>query len=178
MVIPENCSRLPAHMSLTAKLLASPRALTRIQLYCKNRPGYIVPGTLGGEEVSAPRKDYAFRRQFNDKPSVVSGCPASVLQPDCVGQGCTSSKGGASLNPMHSISDAIQGEKVAICPCCYTRRGSDNAFLLLYKARKWQYAPVAIQGEEVAICSCCYTRRGSDDALNGALCLNCLLAFS
>ncbi|DBA85977.1 TPA: hypothetical protein ACH3X1_005515 [Trebouxia sp. C0004] len=51
LVIPENCSRLPAHMSLTAKLLASPRALTRIQQYCKNRPGYIVPGTLGGEEV-------------------------------------------------------------------------------------------------------------------------------
>lgn len=54
MVVPENCSRLPAHMSLTSKLLASPRALTRIQLYCKNRPGYIVPGTLGGEEVSHP----------------------------------------------------------------------------------------------------------------------------
>ena len=51
MVVPENYARLPAHMSLTAKLLASPRALTRIQLYCKNRPGYIVPGVLGGEEV-------------------------------------------------------------------------------------------------------------------------------
>lgn len=50
-VVPENYARLPAHMSLTAKLLASPRALTRIQLYCKNRPGYIVPGVLGGEEV-------------------------------------------------------------------------------------------------------------------------------
>lgn len=56
MVIPENCARLPAHMSLTAKLLASPRALTRIQLYCKKRAGYIVPGTLGGEEVSAPAR--------------------------------------------------------------------------------------------------------------------------
>ncbi|DBA72938.1 TPA: hypothetical protein ACH3X2_009891 [Trebouxia sp. C0005] len=51
MVIPENCGRLPAHMSLTGKLLASPRALRRIQLYCRNRPGYIVPGILGGEEV-------------------------------------------------------------------------------------------------------------------------------
>ena len=50
-VVPENYARLPAHMSLTSKLLASPRALTRIQLYCKNRPGYIVPGVLGGEEV-------------------------------------------------------------------------------------------------------------------------------
>ena len=51
MVVPENCARLPAHMSLAAKLLASPRALTRIRMYCKNRPGYIVPATLGGEEV-------------------------------------------------------------------------------------------------------------------------------
>jgi len=61
MVVPENCSRLPGHMSLTAKLLASPRALTRIQLYCKNRPGYIVPGTLGGEEVSLVYPSYASR---------------------------------------------------------------------------------------------------------------------
>ncbi len=65
MVIPENCSRLPAHMSLTAKLLASPRALTRIQLYCKNRPGYIVPGTLGGEEVSAPTRICLFGLHIN-----------------------------------------------------------------------------------------------------------------
>ena len=50
-VVPENFSRLPAHMSLTSKLLASPRALARIQLYCRNRPGYIVPGVLGREEV-------------------------------------------------------------------------------------------------------------------------------
>lgn len=51
MVVPENFSRLPPHMSLASKLLSSPRALARIQLYCKNRPGYIVPGVLGGEEV-------------------------------------------------------------------------------------------------------------------------------
>lgn len=51
MVVPENFNRLPAHMSLASKLLASPRALARIQLFCKNRPGYIVPGVLGGEEV-------------------------------------------------------------------------------------------------------------------------------
>lgn len=50
-VVPENFNRLPAHMSLASKLLASPRALARIQLYCRNRPGYIVPGVLGGEEV-------------------------------------------------------------------------------------------------------------------------------
>lgn len=53
-VVPENFGRLPAHMSLTSKLLASPRALARIQLYCRNRPGYIVPGVLGGEEVGLP----------------------------------------------------------------------------------------------------------------------------
>ena len=52
MVVPENHARLPAHMSLTSKLLASPRALTRIQLYCRGRLGYIVPGMLGPEEVS------------------------------------------------------------------------------------------------------------------------------
>ena len=52
MVVPENCSRLPAHMSLTSKLLASPRALTRIQLFCRGRLGYIVPGVLGPEEVT------------------------------------------------------------------------------------------------------------------------------
>ena len=51
IVVPENFNRLAAHMSLASKLLASPRALARIQLYCKNRPGYIVPGLLGGEEV-------------------------------------------------------------------------------------------------------------------------------
>ena len=39
-------------MSLTSKLLASPRALTRIQLYCRGRLGYIVPGMLGPEEVT------------------------------------------------------------------------------------------------------------------------------
>ena len=51
IVVPENSMRLPGHMSLTSKLLASPRALTRIQLYCKGRLGYIVPGMLGPEEV-------------------------------------------------------------------------------------------------------------------------------
>jgi len=85
MVIPENCSRLPAHMSLTAKLLASPRALTRIQLYCKNRPGYIVPGTLGGEEVSAARKERTtpFGVNLLGVPVLYRAAQGSVLQPGC-----------------------------------------------------------------------------------------------
>ncbi len=99
MVIPENCGRLPAHMSLTAKLLASPRALTRIQLYCKNRPGYIVPGTLGGEEVSAPTRLCLFGLHIKQ----------------------------SSCRPEFSIPGAIQGEEVTTHCCCCTRQGSDNA---------------------------------------------------
>ena len=95
MVIPENCARLPAHMSLTAKLLASPRALTRIQLYCKNRPGYIVPGTLGGEEVSAPTRLCLFDLHIKQ----------------------------SSCRPEFSIPDAIHGEEVAMHSCCYPGEG-------------------------------------------------------
>ena len=33
----------------------------------------LMPSTLHGKEKK--RKDYAFRRQFNEKPSIIPGCP-------------------------------------------------------------------------------------------------------
>lgn len=67
MVVPENCTRLPGHMSLTSKLLASPRALTRIQLFCRGRLGYIVPGVLGPEEVLTPSSGHSAQHQLPGK---------------------------------------------------------------------------------------------------------------
>ncbi|KAK9811483.1 hypothetical protein WJX72_004683 [[Myrmecia] bisecta] len=51
VIVPENLTRLPHTLSLTAKLLASPRALKRIQLFMRGKLGYIVPGKMGDEEV-------------------------------------------------------------------------------------------------------------------------------
>lgn len=51
IVVPENHARLPGHMSVTAKLLASPRALKRISAAVQGRLSYIVPGNVGDEEV-------------------------------------------------------------------------------------------------------------------------------
>ncbi|GLI64066.1 hypothetical protein VaNZ11_007230 [Volvox africanus] len=51
IVVPENYSRLPGHMSVTAKLLASPRALKRITAAVHGRLAYIVPGNVHDEEV-------------------------------------------------------------------------------------------------------------------------------
>ncbi|KXZ47062.1 hypothetical protein GPECTOR_38g299 [Gonium pectorale] len=51
IVVPENYSRLPGHMSVTAKLLASPRALKRISAAVHGRLAYIVPGNVHDEEV-------------------------------------------------------------------------------------------------------------------------------
>ena len=130
MVIPENCARLPAHMSLTAKLLASPRALTRIQLYCKNRAGYIVPGTLGGEEVSAPTRICLFGPHMKQ-----SSCRSECSMPgDIQGKDVA----------LHSCCCARQGR--AMHSCYYTMRGSDtalngaqclNCWLGLSKACMW-----------------------------------------
>ncbi|KAG2448854.1 hypothetical protein HYH02_006205 [Chlamydomonas schloesseri] len=51
IVVPENHARLPGHMSVTAKLLASPRALKRIAAAVHGRLAYIVPGNVHDEEV-------------------------------------------------------------------------------------------------------------------------------
>ncbi|GLC34485.1 hypothetical protein PLESTB_001256000 [Pleodorina starrii] len=51
IVVPENHARLPGHMSVTAKLLASPRALKRIAAAVHGRLSYIVPGNVHDEEV-------------------------------------------------------------------------------------------------------------------------------
>ena len=50
-MVPENHARLPGHMSVTAKLLASPRALKRIAAAVHGRLSYIVPGNVHDEEV-------------------------------------------------------------------------------------------------------------------------------
>lgn len=52
IIHPENTSRLPPHMSLTAKLLSSPRALQRIINFIHGRPAYIVPGIVGDEDIT------------------------------------------------------------------------------------------------------------------------------
>lgn len=51
MVWPENYGRLPPHMSTTAQLLASPRALKRLQAAVAGRMGYLVPGVVGDEDI-------------------------------------------------------------------------------------------------------------------------------
>ncbi|EFJ52332.1 hypothetical protein VOLCADRAFT_102998 [Volvox carteri f. nagariensis] len=51
IVVPENYVRLPGHMSVTAKLLSSPRALKRIAAAVHGRLAYIVPGNVHDEEV-------------------------------------------------------------------------------------------------------------------------------
>lgn len=51
IIVPENASILPAHMSLTSKLIFSPKALARIKFFVGSRPAYIVPGSLGKEDI-------------------------------------------------------------------------------------------------------------------------------
>ena len=50
-ICPENSSRLPPGMSLSAQLLASPRALKRVQMLRHGMPGYIVPTSMKLDEV-------------------------------------------------------------------------------------------------------------------------------
>ena len=51
IIYPENYKHLPAQLSLTNALLCSPKAMKRIQMLIKGRAAYIVPGTVGPEEV-------------------------------------------------------------------------------------------------------------------------------
>jgi hypothetical protein len=48
---PENGPRLPERLPLTAKLLASPRAMERLKLIVHGRPAFIVPGIVGDSEI-------------------------------------------------------------------------------------------------------------------------------
>ena len=50
-VHPENAARLPERLPLTAKLLASPRAMQRIKAMLQGRPAFIVPGIVGDADV-------------------------------------------------------------------------------------------------------------------------------
>lgn len=43
VVYPENSTRMPSRLSLTAKLLSSPRAMRRLAISCKDRPAVIIP---------------------------------------------------------------------------------------------------------------------------------------
>jgi hypothetical protein len=49
---PDNYSRLPTHMSTTAKVLSSPTAMKRLKAAVSGRLVYVVPGAVGDEEVS------------------------------------------------------------------------------------------------------------------------------
>ena len=51
IVHPENYVRLPERLSLTSKLLASPRALRRVKLMVQGRAAFIVPGAIGDAEI-------------------------------------------------------------------------------------------------------------------------------
>lgn len=55
VVYPENGPRVPSRMSLTAKLLSSPRAMRRLSIACKERPAVIVPAT--GNARNFPWRD-------------------------------------------------------------------------------------------------------------------------
>lgn len=52
IVHPENSGRLPSKMSLTAKLLSSPRALHRIRNFIHGKKTFLIPGIVGDEEIS------------------------------------------------------------------------------------------------------------------------------
>ena len=51
IIYPENFSKLPGHTSLTNCLLCSPKAMRRIEMFMQGRQAYIVPGTVGPEEI-------------------------------------------------------------------------------------------------------------------------------
>ena len=51
VVYPENSQRLPTRMSLTAKLLASPRALRRLLLATRDRAALLVPSAVTDAEI-------------------------------------------------------------------------------------------------------------------------------
>ena len=51
IIHPENFNKLPGHTSLTNCLLCSPKAMRRIEMFMQGRPAYIVPGTVGVEEM-------------------------------------------------------------------------------------------------------------------------------
>ena len=44
ILYPENAARLPERLPLTAKLLASPRAMARLRAAVHGRPAFLVPG--------------------------------------------------------------------------------------------------------------------------------------
>lgn len=50
VLVPENTERFPAHFSLTAQLLASPRCLKRLRQLLRGQEAYIVPGVVGHED--------------------------------------------------------------------------------------------------------------------------------
>ncbi|KAK9840148.1 hypothetical protein WJX74_004172 [Apatococcus lobatus] len=51
LICPENASRLPASMGLTAHLLSSPKTIKRIQLLRHGMPGYVIPAHMDTAEV-------------------------------------------------------------------------------------------------------------------------------
>jgi len=51
IIYPENFNKLPGHTSLTNCLLCSPKAMRRIEMFMQGRPAYIVPGTVGVEDM-------------------------------------------------------------------------------------------------------------------------------
>lgn len=55
LICPENASRLPATMGLTAQLLASPKTMKRVQLLRHGMPSYIHPESMGAAEVCISR---------------------------------------------------------------------------------------------------------------------------
>jgi hypothetical protein len=51
IIVPENYHRFPAHFSLATILLYSPRALRRIEHFCRAKDAYIVPNACGPDEL-------------------------------------------------------------------------------------------------------------------------------
>ncbi|GFR40108.1 hypothetical protein Agub_g662, partial [Astrephomene gubernaculifera] len=120
IVVPENYTRLPGHMSVTAKLLASPRALKRISAAVNGRLSYIVPGNVHDEEVelsvhlgvpllgpgpsvcrALSRKSAARELFKNIAANIAPGCairPNHAIQQQAAGPGGGSLNGGGGGN--------------------------------------------------------------------------------
>lgn len=51
IIYPENHERLPQHLSITARLLASPHALNRIRTAVQGRLAFLVPGVVQEQDM-------------------------------------------------------------------------------------------------------------------------------
>jgi len=142
IVVPENAPILPGHMSLTAKLIFSPKALARIKYFVGDRPAYIVPGALGKEDVDlsvalgypvlGPNPMRAMgirmrtRRRKILRSSQVNVSPGVELRANfflkvrkeeeqALAGGPGGARGGRAASPLHRLRELLHYAQVASC---------------------------------------------------------------